>query len=764
MIPDAIGRFQVFGEVGSGGFASVYRAWDPALEREVAIKVLHPHLARDPQIRERFVREGRALARVRHPNVVQVYDTAEADGRVYLAMEYVAGTSLAARYRGQSAPLAEITQIVTQVAAGLDAVHAAGLVHRDVKPANIIATPEGRAVLLDLGIALSLDRTGLTASGSIVGTPGFLAPEQVEGSSAIDARTDVYQFGATVYALLTGRAPFDGDTAQVLYAIVHRPPPDLGGVRPDLPPWVIEAVNRSLEKDPAARQPGTRAFAAMFTGAAQGRPLPPPARPASPPAAPAAAPPASSTAPTAIQPGGGGGPPPRPAPLVGQPPPGGGPPPPIQRRPAPAIPWIIGGVAAVVLLALAGGALYFVLGARKAEAAVVIYEPPLAPGSNPFTPPADIPTATATAVPSPQATATPTPAATETPAATPTPAPPSPTPPVPASGAGTFGGTGVNTVCDRELLIRSLSADPRRLQAWAGVVGVPTAGLGDYIRGLRPATLSEDTRITNHSFTDGRAVPFQSILPAGTAVLVDGSGHIVARCRCGNPLVEAVRVGQAVCRGCPTGYQPPPPPAPGAVPVVVIVINPPPVLAAARPSATPSAVPTPAPTPTPTPTAAPPPTPTPTPTPPPASVNLSTGASVSASSVYDPRYVAPLGVDGNPATSWFSAGPGRDGTTTYTIALPAASTVTRIEFVGNEGHADPAVRRGFGFRSWTIDLLDGSGGVLLTVQSRGAGTASQNHDVPSIPGVVQVRFTGRQHEAPDCGGFAELRVLGYGGP
>src|SRR6202011_3299641 len=116
---EAIGRYVVLGEVGAGGFATVYRAWDPALEREVAIKVLHPHIAREAAIRERFVREGRALARVDHPDVVQAYDTGEADGRVYLAMEYVPGRSLAEVYRDRPAPLAEVVQIVSQVAAGL---------------------------------------------------------------------------------------------------------------------------------------------------------------------------------------------------------------------------------------------------------------------------------------------------------------------------------------------------------------------------------------------------------------------------------------------------------------------------------------------------------------------------------------------------------------------------------------------------------------------------------------------------------------------
>src|SRR6202165_4402697 len=224
-------------------------------------------MARDPAIRERFVREGRALARVHHPNVVQVYDTGEADGQVYLAMEYVPGRSLADLYHERRAPLQEVVQIVSQVAAGLDAIHAVGLVHRDVKPPNILATANGRAVLLDLGIALSLDRTALTGSGAIIGTPGFLAPEQVQGSSAADLRTDVYQLGATAFSLLSAQVPFEGDTAQVLFAIISRPPRDLAALPPDLPPFAVGAVNRALAKDPAQRPARAGAFAAMLAGA-----------------------------------------------------------------------------------------------------------------------------------------------------------------------------------------------------------------------------------------------------------------------------------------------------------------------------------------------------------------------------------------------------------------------------------------------------------------------------------------------------------------
>jgi hypothetical protein len=271
----AIGRYQISGEVGAGGFATVYRAHDPTLDRAIALKVLHPHLARDPEFRDRFIREGRSLARVHHPNLVQVYDAGESDGFVYLAMQFIPGHSLAELARARQMPLAELAPIVAQVAAALAAIHAAGLVHRDVKPANILVTDEGRAVLLDLGIARDVNSSTVTASGLIVGTPGYLAPEQVDSSVPVGPHTDIYQLGATVYALLAGRPPFEGDTAQVLYGVVHRAPPDLGDLRPDLPPPVIATIAEAMAKDPFRRPPGAPAFAAaLASGSGATAPLP----------------------------------------------------------------------------------------------------------------------------------------------------------------------------------------------------------------------------------------------------------------------------------------------------------------------------------------------------------------------------------------------------------------------------------------------------------------------------------------------------------
>jgi serine/threonine protein kinase len=287
--PRRIGRYELRGELGAGGFATVYRAYDPTLDREVALKVLHYHLARDATVRERFVREGRALARVDHPNVVQVYDAGEADGTAFLAMKYVEGRSLEdlARARG-GLSLAEVVAVTNQVAAGLAAVHQRNLIHRDIKPANVlIEAATGRAILLDLGVARDLTNVTL-GPGWVVGTPAFMAPEQLEPGGQVTPRTDVYQLGATVYALLTGRAPFVGDPTQVLLAVTSQAPPALTDLRPDVPDAVAGVLARALAKNPAYRPSSTDEFAAQLRAAAGLDATTPPPLPRTPPPWPAA--------------------------------------------------------------------------------------------------------------------------------------------------------------------------------------------------------------------------------------------------------------------------------------------------------------------------------------------------------------------------------------------------------------------------------------------------------------------------------------------
>ncbi len=273
----ALGRYVLGPALGAGGFATVYRAWDPTLEREVALKVLHPHMSRDPQVRERFLREGRALARVRHPGIVTVYEAGEAGETAFLATDLIEGRSLSdlLAERGPFSAVAAAT-LAVQIGAALDAVHARGLVHRDVKPANImIETATGRAILLDLGIARDAAHVSMTGA-ALVGTPAYMAPEQVQAAGEVSPRTDVYQLGATLYAVLTGHPPFEGDTIQVLTAVMRLPPPDLMARRPDVPVMVAGVLAQAMAKDPALRPPSPGELARRLSMAGT-----PPAHPVS---------------------------------------------------------------------------------------------------------------------------------------------------------------------------------------------------------------------------------------------------------------------------------------------------------------------------------------------------------------------------------------------------------------------------------------------------------------------------------------------------
>lgn len=260
--PTAIGRYAIRESLGTGGFATVYRAYDPVLDREVALKVLHPHLAQEEDTRERFIREGRTLARIHHPNIVQVFDAGVAEGSVYLAMQLIEGRSLATIVRdGGPLSVGRVARITEQVGAALSALHERGLIHCDIKPANILLDREhGRAVLLDLGVARRLDETASTR-GWLWGTPAYMAPEQIAPDGTVSPRTDVYQLGATAHALLAGEPPFTGQPTQVMYAVMHQAPPDLALLRPGVPPRIAAEIGQALSKDPDVRPHSAAAFA-----------------------------------------------------------------------------------------------------------------------------------------------------------------------------------------------------------------------------------------------------------------------------------------------------------------------------------------------------------------------------------------------------------------------------------------------------------------------------------------------------------------------
>ena len=267
-------------QIGAGGMGAVFRARDEVLGRLAALKVVAPSAAGDEEFRARFLRESRIAAAVDSPHIIPVYGAGEADGRLYIATRFVPGGDLEALRRrtgGTLAP-APAAALLAQVAAALDTAHAAGLVHRDVKPHNILVDsgPEpGHAFLSDFGISKGTGfATGLTAAGQFVGTPGFCAPEQIKGAP-VDGRADQYALGCVAFVLLTGELLFRrGDTMAMLYAHVHDPVPPLSGICPGLPPAVDGVIARALAKSPADRYSRCGEFAAALQEALSLDPLP----------------------------------------------------------------------------------------------------------------------------------------------------------------------------------------------------------------------------------------------------------------------------------------------------------------------------------------------------------------------------------------------------------------------------------------------------------------------------------------------------------
>jgi beta-lactam-binding protein with PASTA domain len=264
--PDTIidGRYRVRSRLGSGGMADVYLAEDQLLGRRLAVKVLHHHFAEDQEFVERFRREASSAAGLSHPNIVGIFDRGEWDGTYYIAMEYVPGRSLKAlvREHGALEPALAI-DIVTQILGAARFAHARGVIHRDLKPHNVILDEEGRARVTDFGIAQA-GASDMTLTGSIMGTAQYLSPEQAQGH-AISATSDLYSVGVILYELLTGVVPFDGDTAvAIAFKQVSAQPPAPSTANPAVPAVLDEIVLRALAKDPAARYADAGEFIAAL--------------------------------------------------------------------------------------------------------------------------------------------------------------------------------------------------------------------------------------------------------------------------------------------------------------------------------------------------------------------------------------------------------------------------------------------------------------------------------------------------------------------
>lgn len=267
MTRKTLGKYEIIERIGRGGMAEVYRGYHSALDRYVAIKLLHPFLADDPEFKDRFEKEAKNVAKLRHPNIVQVFDFEyDSDGEsFYMVMELIDGPTLkdklfelAADNRRYS--IAESTRIMIDTANALAYAHKRNMIHRDVKPANLMLDEDGRVVLTDFGIAKIVTSAQFTASGGMIGTPAYMAPEQGLGEAG-DERSDIYSLGVIFYQMVTGRLPYDADTPlAVILKHVNDPLPDPREVNPELPDWVVVAIQRSLEKNSEDRYQTSKEF------------------------------------------------------------------------------------------------------------------------------------------------------------------------------------------------------------------------------------------------------------------------------------------------------------------------------------------------------------------------------------------------------------------------------------------------------------------------------------------------------------------------
>ncbi|MBI1879270.1 MAG: serine/threonine-protein kinase PknK, partial [Chloroflexi bacterium] len=281
----AIGPYRVVEKLGAGGMAEVYKAYQPRLDRYVALKFIRPELLSAEDFRPRFEREAKTLAQLSHPNIIHVYDFGEEGRHCYLAMEYVAGGTLKEWLRslsaaGQVMSLEQALAILQQVSAGLDYAHQQGVIHRDIKPANIMLTADGRALLNDFGIAkvISTSRE-LTQTGSTTGTPAYMSPEQISGGAdKIGSASDLYSLGVVLYELVTGQTPFSADTPMgLMLKQVKEPPPPPRSLNPTLPEPAERVILRALAKDPAERYQRAGELAQAFQQAIRAASSPAPA-------------------------------------------------------------------------------------------------------------------------------------------------------------------------------------------------------------------------------------------------------------------------------------------------------------------------------------------------------------------------------------------------------------------------------------------------------------------------------------------------------
>ncbi len=274
LIGRKLGQYEITGVLGEGGMATVFRAYQTSVRRDVAIKIIESKLARNPEFVRRFEREAMTIAALDHPHILKIHDFGREDDLLYLVMELKSGGSLAHKIRAGQLSAQQVARYLDQISEALDHAHGKGIIHRDLKPQNVLLDTSDNTFLTDFGIAklISGDSTALTAGGMAMGTPGYMAPEQWYGQQ-IDARTDLYALAGMVYEMLTGRVPFTGDTpATLMYQHLNEPPPPLHNLRADLPASLEKVLIKAMAKQPDQRYQSAGAFAAAFREGMTGTP------------------------------------------------------------------------------------------------------------------------------------------------------------------------------------------------------------------------------------------------------------------------------------------------------------------------------------------------------------------------------------------------------------------------------------------------------------------------------------------------------------
>jgi len=251
-------RYVIDEMLGQGGMSAVYKATDPNLKRVVAIKIIHPHLSNDPDFVKRFEEEATAVAQLRNPGIIQVYDFNRDDDVYYMVLEFVPGETIEEHLKRLNASGRRLSnksaiEYVAEVCDALDYAHQRGMIHRDIKPANLMLNIMNQVILMDFGIAKIVGGQRHTATGAVVGTAMYMSPEQIKGTHA-DRRTDIYSVGVTLFELVSGRPPFEAESAMTLMMMhVNDPVPDVKNLNPDVPDDLIAVINKALAKDPNAR-------------------------------------------------------------------------------------------------------------------------------------------------------------------------------------------------------------------------------------------------------------------------------------------------------------------------------------------------------------------------------------------------------------------------------------------------------------------------------------------------------------------------------